>query len=95
MPIGPSARKTKKESPLSEGLGGLKATLDKGNELLNRAVTAQEHEVGKTVRTLVKDYNEQERRWIAKAIKVLKHEANAQVFNCLENRKEMTLSMQK
>lgn len=86
--IGPPPRKRRKEAPLDEGLAGLKATLDRGNELLNKAIAvqekAQESEVKKAISTLVKVYKEQDIKWIAKAMKVLKYEASAHLFNCLE-----------
>lgn len=60
-PIGPPARKKRKEAFLGEGLAGLKAALNEENELLREVIAAQENKVGKAIRTLSKAYNEQNR----------------------------------
>ncbi|MCJ1252128.1 hypothetical protein MMC30_009366, partial [Trapelia coarctata] len=86
-PIKALPRKKRKEMGLSgESLAALKAALDKGNELLSQIITAEpKNEIVIAVKTLVKDYNNQDSEWLQKAIKVSKQIANAQVFNYLKD----------
>ncbi|MCJ1421883.1 hypothetical protein MMC32_008250 [Xylographa parallela] len=83
----PSASKKKKESPITSELQRLHASIDAGNAIVARAIEQQlnqETDIAKAIKILVKEYQQEGSAFIQQAIQVLKQEANAQVFNCLD-----------